>query len=131
MPRLESARETTEVVLPKTGGRVKLYSWLLASEDLEIEKLYTSGRSASLNPMTETVENMEFDIDENYYHAMDRTLEIVIADWDLENADGSKAEITSENIKKLPAADFNLLSERIDEVVKAGKGKKAEAKKKS
>ncbi len=129
MPKLEGLREKVKLKLPLSGGTVWLWSYLLAGEDEEIERIYFGKKKASFDIAT-GLPTGEFEVDmETLREARLKALELLFVDWDFTNGDGSKVEFNREAIARLPALDMKVLLDKADEIVNTSRLE--ETKKKS
>ena len=116
MPVLSNLRETEEVALPISGGKVQLYTWLTAGEDARIERAYTEGRTAKVNPMSREVSDISFEFDD-FYKARELTLLLMIASWDFVDEKGKALTTSAANVKMLPQPDYDLLANHADAII--------------
>lgn len=113
MPILQDFREKVELTLPVTKGKVWIYSCILAKDSLEIDKIYVSETSLSVEPGQTATKPISLRAIK-YYEAQDTTLKAMVAKWDFTDKENKPLEPTPENIKQLPKQDFDYLMAEID-----------------
>ena len=116
MPILKNFRNTIEVVLPKTGGKVMIYDCLLAKDSIEMDKIYLSDADVSVSAGKVSTPKINVKVSK-YYDSMDLSLKSMVHEWDFTDNDGNQIDPTPENIKKLPKEDFDYLISKIDKQI--------------
>ena len=116
---LKDFRNTVEIVLPVTQGKVWIYDQILARDSIEIDKIYVSDTSVSVNATDKTTSPISLRASK-YYEAQDATLKSMIAKWDFVDDKQEPLEPTPENIKLLPKQDFEFLYAEIEKRISRG-----------
>ena len=127
MPVLGDFRKLVELKLPSSGGKIWIYDYLLAKDSIEIDKIYVSETSISVNATKKQSSPISLRAS-LYYKALDATLEGMVAKWDFTDKEGKPIEPTVENLKQLPQADFDYLKAEIDRRTMANRLTYAEKK---
>lgn len=126
MTILKDLRQTVELTLPITKGKVWIFDYMIAADSVAIERLYVSDTNISIdqegkkNPI-----NMRM---AKYYEGVDKTLEVMIDKWDFTDEEKNPILPTPENLRRLPKEDFEFLYKEIEKHV-AAKTISAEEKK--
>jgi len=91
---LDNIRNKTEIKLPKSKGIVWIWDDILAGEMLGGLQVDNLGQPERTNIL--------------------KIIMSIIADWNFIDKEGTKLEINEENVKKLPIKDFQVLTEKIN-----------------